>query len=166
MAGLWKKGGMIPYLGGLECINGENVGLAGRATYSYDDRYFTEFNFGYNASERFHKDKKWGFFPSVGVAWTVSNEKFWEGIKPVISRLKFRGTYGLTGNDAIGAANDRFLYLSDVNMNNADRGATFGRENGYTRTGMSISRYSDPTITWEKSVKSNLGIPGGTSFCR
>ena len=135
-----------------------NVGLAGRATYSYDDRYFTEFNFGYNASERFHKDKKWGFFPSVGVAWTVSNEKFWEGIKPVISRLKFRGTYGLTGNDAIGAANDRFLYLSDVNMNNADRGATFGRENGYTRAGMSISRYSDPTITWEKSVKSNLGM--------
>lgn len=135
-----------------------NVGIAGRATYSYKEKYFTEFNFGYNASERFHKDHRWGFFPSIGLAWTISNESFWEPLSRTITRFRLRGTYGLTGNDAIGSANDRFLYLSNVNMTDAGRGAVFGRDNGYSRSGMSISRYSDPTISWEKSTKSNLGL--------
>ena len=138
-----------------------NVGLAGRATYSFKNRYFTEFNFGYNASERFYKSHRWGFFPSAGAAWSVSNEQFWESLKHVFNNLKLKGTYGLTGNDAIGSADDRFLYLSNVNMNNSGRGAVFGRDNAYSRPGMSISRYSDPTITWEKAAKKNLGIELG-----
>ena len=135
-----------------------NIGIAGRTTYSYKNKYYTEFNFGYNASERFYKNNRWGFFPSVGLAWTISNEKFWEPWKHAITLLKLRSTYGLTGNDDIGSANDRFLYLSNVNMNDANRGAVFGRDNGYSRSGISISRYSDPTITWEKAKKLNLGL--------
>lgn len=133
-----------------------NVGLAGRASYSYDARYNVEINFGYNASERFHKKNRWGFFPSAGLAWTVSNEYFWEPLKDVVSNFRIKGTYGLSGNDAIGSG--RFLYLSNVNMNNAGRGAVFGRDNQYSRDGISISRYSDPDITWEISTKSNLGF--------
>lgn len=53
-----------------------NVGLSGRFTYAYNNRYFAEFNFGYNGSERFHKSKRFGFFPSAGLAWVVSNESF------------------------------------------------------------------------------------------
>ena len=53
-----------------------NVGLSGRLTYSYDNRYFIEGNFGYNGSERFDKSQRWGFFPSAGVAYVISNEKF------------------------------------------------------------------------------------------
>ena len=61
-----------------------NLGLSGRATYSYDSRYFAEFNFGYNGSERFDKNNRFGFFPSAGGAWLISNESFWEDIKPVV----------------------------------------------------------------------------------
>lgn len=135
-----------------------NVGLAGRTTYSYDSRYFAEFDFGYNASERFYKKFRWGFFPSFGLAWTVSNEDFWEELKSSINNLKFRVTYGLTGNDEIGSPQDRFLYLSNVNMSDSDRGAVFGRDNRYNRPGISISRYSNTSITWEKAAKLNFGL--------
>ncbi len=138
-----------------------NVGLAGRASYSYDTRYNMELNFGYNASERFHRKHRWGFFPSVGLAWTVSNENFWEPLKDVMNSFRIKGTYGLSGNDAIGSPDDRFLYLSNVNMNDPNRSAVFGRDNFYYRPGISISRYSDPEITWEISAKSNLGLEIG-----
>ena len=136
-----------------------NVGLAGRAAYSYDSRYNVELNFGYNASERFHKSNRWGFFPSAGLAYTVSNEHFWEPLKDVVNTFRIKGTYGMSGNDAIGSA--RFLYLSNVNMSDAGRGASFGRDYVYNRPGISISRYSDPEITWEISTKSNLGFEIG-----
>lgn len=135
-----------------------NAGLAGRATYSYDDRYFVEGNFGYNGSERFSKHERWGFFPSAGLGWIASNESFMEPYKDVISKLKLKATYGLVGNDQIGASEDRFYYLSNVNMNDGGRGMTFGDEYNYSRNGISISRYEDPFITWEISKKTNLGI--------
>lgn len=135
-----------------------NVGLAGRATYAYDHRYYAEFDFGYNASERFYKNYRWGFFPSVGLAWNISNESFWEPLKNTVSNLKFRATYGLTGNDDIGSASDRFFYLSKVDMNDNAKGATFGRDNAYSRPGISVSRYSNTSITWEKATKANLGM--------
>src|SRR5690606_15028913 len=118
-----------------------NAGISGRTTYSYKSRYYAEFNFGYNGSERFHKSQRFGFFPSFGVAWTVSNEKFWEGISSTIPMLKFRVTHGLVGNDAIGSEYDRFFYLSNVEMNSAARGASFGTLSDYYRTGVSVSRY-------------------------
>lgn len=138
-----------------------NTGLSGRLTYAYDSRYFAEFNFGYNGSERFHESNRFGFFPSAGIAWSVSNEKFWEPIKDAVSNLRLRGTYGVVGNDAIGSATDRFFYLSNVNMNNAGRGAIFGTEGTYSRDGISVNRYSNPDITWEKAAKTNLAIELG-----
>ncbi|HEY9559248.1 MAG TPA: SusC/RagA family TonB-linked outer membrane protein, partial [Anseongella sp.] len=138
-----------------------NVGLAGRATYSYDERYYAEVNFGYNGSERFHKSHRYGFFPSAGVAWTISNEKFWEPLERTVNNFRLRATYGLSGNDAIGSARDRFLYLSNVNMNSGARSAVFGRDNGYSQNGISISRYADPSITWETASKLNLGLEIG-----
>lgn len=135
-----------------------NAGLAGRATYSYDDRYFTEFNFGYNGSERFAKNERWGFFPSAGFGWIVSNEKWMKPLADKISKLKLKFTYGLVGNDEIGSSEDRFYYLSNVNMNDSGRGMTFGDNYDYHRNGISISRYSDKDITWEISRKTNLGL--------
>ena len=138
-----------------------NFGLSGRATYSYDSRYFAEFNFGYNGSERFHKSHRYGFFPSAGLAWTLSNERFWEGIKDKVNNFRMRATYGLVGNDAIGSATDRFFYLSNVNMNDGGRGFTFGRELGTTKSGISVSRYANPHITWETSYKTNFAVELG-----
>lgn len=100
-----------------------NLGLAGRFTYGFSDRYFAEFNFGYNGSERFDKSHRWGFFPSGGLGWVVSNEKFWadKPISKVVNMLKLKGSYGLVGNDNISNNDNRFFYLSEVNMNNSGR---------------------------------------------
>lgn len=138
-----------------------NLGLSGRSTYSYDSRYFVEFNFGYNGSERFDKNNRFGFFPSAGIAWLISNEKFWEDIKPVINNLKLRYSYGLIGNDQIGTAYDRFFYLSEVNMNDGGRAAVFGQEYNTRYNGITINRYANPYISWEKSYKQNFALELG-----
>lgn len=135
-----------------------NIGLSGRATYGYDKRYYAEVNFGYNGSERFAANNRFGFFPSAGVAWSISNEDFFSGIKDKITNLKLRASYGMVGNDAIGSDSDRFFYLSDVNMDNGDRGATFGVDGGRTLKGISIGRYANPEISWEISYKSNFAL--------
>lgn len=139
-----------------------NLGLSGRMTYSYSNRYFAEFNFGYNGSERFHKKNRFGFFPSAGFAWNISNEDFWAPIKPTISGLKLRASYGLVGNDAIGTAADRFFYLSIVNMNDGGKAAGFGENlNTYRRNGVTVNRYSNEDITWEISEKKNVALEIG-----
>ncbi|MDR2272965.1 MAG: TonB-dependent receptor [Sphingobacterium sp.] len=139
-----------------------NLGISGRATYNFDNRYFTEFNFGYNGSERFYKDKQFGFFPTIGAGWMVSNEKFWKDLAPTITKLKLRGSYGLVGNDAIGTADQRFFYLSSVNMNDGGMGASFGYNNGaYAKPGISIAAYGNNQITWETSKQLNLAMEIG-----
>lgn len=73
-----------------------NLGLSGRFTYGFDSRYLLEFNFGYNGSERFSSNKRWGFFPSIGGGWVVSNEKFFAPLKKGLSDMKLRVSYGLS----------------------------------------------------------------------
>lgn len=137
-----------------------NVGLAGRTTYSFDSRYFAEFNFGYNGSERFAENNRWGFFPSAGVAWLISNESFWNMNSPV-TNLKLRYSYGLVGNDQIGSSSDRFFYLSQVNMNDGGRGAYFGENMDKGGAGIRINRYANDAITWETSTKQNYAVEVG-----
>lgn len=135
-----------------------NLGLSGRFTYAYDQRYFVEFNFGYNGSERFSKNERFGFFPSIGLGYLVSNEKFWKPVENVISKLKLKATYGLVGNDAIGDDKDRFYYLSNVNMNNDKRGQDFGLNFGNHLNGITVTRYGNDLITWETAKKLNVGF--------
>lgn len=135
-----------------------NLGVSGRASYGYDSRYLLEFNFGFNGSERFHEDNRYGFFPSAGIAWNIANEKFWQPLSNIISQFKLRATFGLIGNDAIGAASDRFFYLSDVNLNNAGMSYNFGLNFDRIRPGVSVNRYDNIFITWEKSKRLNLGL--------
>ena len=138
-----------------------NLGLSGRATYNYDSRYFLEFNFGYNGSERFAEDKRFGFFPSVGAAWSISNEKFWEPFYATVNNMRLRYTYGYVGNDQIGSANDRFFYMPEVNLDYAARSYVFGRDRTYPVTGVRVLRYANPDISWETSEKHNLGVEIG-----
>ena len=136
-------------------------GVSGRFTYAYDTRYLFEFDFGYNGSERFSADKRYGFFPAAGVGWHVSNEKFWEPLKSVVNNFKMRATYGLIGNADIGSADDRFFYLSEVNLNDQNKDASFGEDYLYTRNGITVNRYANRDIRWETSRKLNLGIDLG-----
>lgn len=135
-----------------------NQGLSGRFTYGYDNRYLAEFNFGYNGSERFAKGHRYGFFPSFGLAYNISNEKFWDPIKDVITNFKIRSTYGLSGNDKIGNTGDRFFYLSDVRIGDGNYGASFGEQFGYSQPGVYVGRYANNNIGWEESKQINLGL--------
>ena len=137
-----------------------NLGVSGRFTYAYDERYFSEFNFGYNGSERFAKSERFGFFPSFGVGWYISNESFMSA-SDVITKLKFKSTYGLVGNDQIGSAEDRFFYISQVNLNDGSMGAPFGNEFSNYINGVSIDRYANDQITWEKAKMLNVGFELG-----
>lgn len=65
------------------------------------------------------------------------------------------------GNDAIGSDADRFFYLSNVNLNDGNRGFKWGADGAYTRNGVSISRYANDKITWETATKTNVGFELG-----
>lgn len=136
-----------------------NISSAGRLAYGYDTRYFLEFNFGYNGTERFAKNNRFGFFPSFGLGWMVSNEAFMYNLKDVITTLKLKATYGLVGNDAIGDTYDRFFYLSQVLMSGS--GYAFGVNRVNSDYGITIERYANDQITWEIAKKTNYGIEIG-----
>ena len=138
-----------------------NAGLSGRFTYGFDKRYFIEYNFGYNGSERFHKSHRWGFFPSAGLAWMMSNEKWFKPAAKVVNNLKLRYSYGLVGNDNIGSSSNRFYYLSEMNMNSGSKSAYFGETRNVGYSGVDVIRYANEAITWEKSYKSNYAIELG-----
>lgn len=131
-------------------------GIAGRLTYAYDYRYLAELNFGYNGSENFAKGHRFGFFPSIAVGYTISREKFFEKFSNVITNLKLRASWGLVGNDQIGDV--RYLYLSDIELQDGDLGYTTGRDQNVDKKGPRYKRYSNPSITWEVGNKWNIGL--------
>lgn len=138
-----------------ESLPYRNQTIAGRATYALKNRYFLEFNFGYNGSERFSDNHRFGFFPTIGGSWIISEEKFWGDFYNIFDRFKLRASYGLVGNDQIG--DQRFYYLSDVNLNGGNS-ASFGTNNGYGRNGVRINNYENRDVTWETSKQTNVGI--------
>ncbi len=142
-----------------ETLPERNMGNSGRASYSYDDSYFFEFAYGFNGSEKFTGNKRYGFFPSFGAGWMLSNQKFWQPISSVVNMFKLRATWGLVGNDAIAGRKDRFFYLSDIDLGGGSYrwGSSF--MNAYN--GYSVNRYANPDITWEQSEKWNLGFESG-----
>lgn len=135
-----------------------NLSSAGRIAYGYDSRYFLELNYGYNGTERFAKKNRFGFFPSVGAGWMISNEPFMKGANDIITTLKLRATYGKVGNDQIGSLWDRFFYLSQIDMTGA--GYWFGIDRNY-RSGITIDRYANDLITWEIAKKTDFGLELG-----
>jgi TonB-linked SusC/RagA family outer membrane protein len=136
-----------------------NLNNAGRFTYGYDIRYFFEFAYGYNGSEKFSGEKRYGFFPSYGLGWLVSNESFWLPLKKTVNSLKLKATYGIVGNDAIAGLGGRFYYLSDIALGGGSYRWGDNLLNEYS--GYSIRRYAAPEITWEISKKYNLGLEMG-----
>ncbi len=136
-----------------------NLALSGRATYSYHDRYFTEFNFGYTGSENFEPGERFGFFPAIALGWLVSNESFIMDHAPWLTNLKLRYSYGEVGNDVLGDDQGtgyfRFPYISTMG---GAAGYTFGETGRYGMGGIAISRIGTPNLTWEVAQKHNVGI--------
>ena len=137
------------------------VGYVGRMTYAYKKRYMVDLNAGYNGSENFAPDKRFGFFPAVSAGWILSEEKFMKKQK-VIDFLKLRASYGIVGNDKM--ENARFLYMAGVwsGYNTVAKGQgswQFGKDGG---TGLlpdaKENTMGNPDVTWEKVAKQNYGI--------
>jgi TonB-linked SusC/RagA family outer membrane protein len=125
------------------------LGFVGRITYNYDDRYLAEFNIGYNGTEQFAPSTRFGTFPAYSAGWVMSNEAFMKDQK-IISNLKLRASYGITGNDKMNGG--RFLYLDE----------TYVIPGGFSTVGhgqvVAVGRYGNPAVQWEVSKKNNLGI--------
>lgn len=130
-------------------------GIAARLSYAYDDRYLAEVNFGYNGSENFAKNNRFGFFPSIALGYNISQEKFWEPISNVISHFKLRGSYGLVGNDGI---NERYAYLEDIVLSSGKWKYTTGVNQNVNLQGPVWNRYYNPNLTWEVGKKLNVGF--------
>jgi TonB-linked SusC/RagA family outer membrane protein len=114
----------------------------GQAKYNYDDRYQVNTTLRYDGSSRFGVDNRWGFFPSASVAWTLTEEDFFN--VEAINDLKLRVSYGITGNSDIG--------------NFASRG-TYGTSGSYLGTGaLAPSRLENNVLTWEEAKEINVGL--------
>ena len=129
------------------------MGLAGRVTYNFGERYLVEGNFGYNGSENFKRGKQFGFFPSVSLGWVISNEPFFK--VNAINRLKLRVSHGLVGNDVLGI---RFGFLSTINTQG--QSYYFG-DTQQLYAGMEENAIGNPNLTWEKSRKTDIGLDLG-----
>ena len=134
-----------------------NQGIAGRFTYAYDSRYFAEFNFGYNGSERFAKGNRMGVFPAFGAAWVASNEKWMQRTSDWLSFLKFRFSWGKVGNDGI-ISTPRYVYLQDIGSTSSGttKDVEAYRTGGFNRR--IINFYGDEDIQWEIAEQANLGV--------
>ena len=139
------------------------VGLVGRVTYDYKSRYMAEFNIGYNGSENFHPDRRFGTFPAGSVGWIISEEKFFKPISKIVTFLKLRASWGLVGNDRIGG--NRFMYMPDpyVVSNNQylvrdGKGYNFGIDNATLFMGAYEQSKNNPDVSWEKAFKQDYGF--------
>lgn len=124
----------------------------GRLTYNYDQRYLFETTMRYDGSSRFPTDSKYGFFPSVALGWRVSEEKFWRDNEHLkfFNNFKIKASYGVLGNNNIG----NYPYQSVYSLGQAQN-YVFG---GVYTQGAAITTYVDPTLKWEKTRTTDVGI--------
>ncbi len=131
----------------------KNQGIAGRITYAYRDRYFAEFNMGYNGSENFAPGHRFGFFPAVSAGWLMSEEPWWAPVKDDVNMVKWKGSYGKVGNDQISGT--RWLYLSTIIGGNSFVMGKTGSDGG---SGLVTGRPENLNFSWEEETKLNLGV--------
>ena len=139
------------------------LGLVGRLTYSYKYRYLFDVNAGYNGSEQFAPNNRFGFFPSFSAGWVASNEPSLQNLleKAAITNLKFRASYGLVGNDKLGGV--RFLYLDENTIQTSSgKNGPFYAEEPIPSLGrgryISEGKIGNPELQWEITKKTNFGI--------
>jgi len=133
------------------------LGIVGRVTYNYANKYLAEINAGYNGSENFPEGKRFGFFPALSAGWTISREDFFpQG--DVFTFAKLRASYGEVGNDKLGSA--RYLYRPSVFAISGNY--LFGEDLGVGKPSASTNyvqqAIGNPQVSWERARKSNIGL--------
>lgn len=129
--------------------------LFGRLTYNYAERYLLETTMRYDGSSRFPTDTKYGFFPSIAAGWRISEEKFWKENSHLnwFSYFKLKTSYGILGNNNIGNYPYQSVYTLGSNQN-----YIFG---GVYTQGAAVTTYVDPTLKWERTKTTDIGIETG-----
>lgn len=130
-------------------------------TYDYKQRYWAEFNFGYNGTERLPKGRRFEFFPAVSLGWVPSNEAWWQPLAETVSYLKLRGSYGLVGSDDTGmsAGAERFLFFDKINIGKGPSYATGPSQSQQNwASGPSIDGFAVENPTWERTRKLDIGV--------
>ncbi len=129
----------------------KNNGGATRVTYVHNDKYIVEGTVAYMSSENYAKGHRLGYFPAGSIGWIASSESFLKESK-TLTFLKFRGSYGLVGNDEIGGT--RFMFDQRYPY-----GASYNFGTGNTQVfGLSEGRLANKDVTWEKEKKANIGV--------
>lgn len=131
--------------------------FSGRFTYSFRKKYNLEANFGATGSENFAKGHRWGFFPSVGASYVLSEEGYWSALKNAVPFFKLRFSRGLSGNDYI-AGDQRFAFQEDLALGSLGYATGKNNSNAYKRWGPKYNRFRNENLTWEVSDKMNFGV--------
>lgn len=119
----------------------------GRVNYNYDEKYYLTATLRADAASNLAKGHQWGYFPSVALAWNMSNETFFEPLTDVVSQLKLRVSYGETGNSNIGnKARDLFFVGRNYLFGNAES------------KGVYLGQMGNKALTWETTAEMNLGL--------
>ncbi len=126
------------------------IGTIGRVQYNYDKRYLASISNRLDASSQFSSDNRFASFPSVSLGWNISEETFWENIKPIVNNFKFRASFGTTGND-------RFPANSSVNTVRTGLDTAIG-DSERLNTGFAQTRFANTDVKWEVTRETNIGI--------
>ena len=120
-----------------------------RAQYDYAGRYFVSGSYRRDASSRFHPDHRWGNFWSVGAAWLLNQENWFDA--PWVNLLKLKASYGSQGNDNIGNSTIGYYLYTD----------TYSIENNNGEIAVLFGQKGNPNITWETNTNLNIGTEFG-----
>lgn len=126
------------------------VSFFGRLNYNLMDRYLLTATLRRDGSSRFSKNNRWGLFPSAALAWTISNEKFMEGAQNVLSNLKLRLGYGITGQQEISDYMYLTTYTTSTDPHSMYLGHYLMKPDGYS-----------PDLKWEETATYNVAVDYG-----
>jgi TonB-dependent starch-binding outer membrane protein SusC len=128
------------------------IGFFGRAQYNYKSRYFLSASLRRDGSSKFGANNKWGWFPTVAVGWSLDQEQFLSDVK-WLSQLKLRGSYGISGNQAIGEYHSMLLW--------EPTGKAINAETGKEVITFTTIWNSNPDLKWEQTSEVNVGVDFG-----
>ncbi len=146
----------VPLINAPEYWRHTDVGYLARVQYAYKDRYHFNASVRRDGSSVFGADKKWGVFPAVGVAWTVSNEPFMASLKPAVSYLKLKASWGKNGNQSLSP----YQTLTTITMGQAKNYYTFGN-NGKPNFREYLGTLGSTDLGWETTESFNYGFELG-----
>jgi TonB-linked SusC/RagA family outer membrane protein len=126
----------------------------GRIAYAYDNKIFVEANSRYDGSSRFPEGSKYTLFPSASAAWRLSEEGFWDNIRPIINEFKLRYSYGVNGNQNIG----NYTYIPQLYLSNNYAFYNSGSGTESLVTGIGMNDLASTELTWETTKQHNIGL--------